>query len=663
MAWFSDKGKGENPLDAFPELEAKEIKLGQDLTAAIRDRRRWQGEWQSNEASLFDTGSDGGATRMSDNLRVDLQNEINSEDAQDTSTNFLGVNLSARNLQLIYSQLISNAPVVMAIPASNERQDEEAAKGAEYVMSTARETDDLGNWIALGVYSSFVYGLGAVKQLFDGTIGNMILDERDNKIKTVGGMKVSCPRIWDLYPDPNATTVSELKWVTERVFVSLENAVAFFGEEHRALLQAYISTTVDTEVDTEGVGSLLYKIRYDQVAIYERWDTGTPENGYKGALTYHLRDGRILKTRDDSPCSFKMYKGSKGKTLKARLPYSFFSYEDVPNSLWCRSPAAACAKAQHVLNAAYMVMLNTAQNMGVPKLIVDKSAIAESGLTNDSIDIITLDTAAGLGGGGQIPFTLQAANTSSDLKILLEKLETFINDRWGVNDAMLGKQQRETQGITMQISIMQGNMIRERMFDKYIDGLIDVYQLNLMYKLKHYSEDQLVYIIGENNRPYVKSLKNADIGDGYSIKIERNLMFALDPITRQEQIFRWQPIFTQAGVDPRYLLKQLRFADMRGLYDEFDLANVRGAWIVNYIKEKGESPKIYKNEDHIGIIAYLKRFIGTSEFLEMDEEHKMLIEQQIDQRAEILGRQFAGAGGGQPQQQQQGEMAPPLPQM
>ena len=641
---LSTKEKNAEVEPILPDLLPEEVMIAKELEAAKRDRRRWEGEWQSNEASLFDIGSEGGALRGDNQIS---QIAATGEEADigsygDVTDNFMGINLSARNLQLIFSQMCSNVPVVMALPTSNEQKDIDAAKGAEAIASYMRKEYGLDNVIALGLYNAFVYGLGVVKQIFDGKNGPIAAI--NGAVRTLGDHVFSAPSPWDIYLDPNGKTPETLGWITERIFVHFADAIEYFGEEMREALMTFKVdyNAAPSQGSYSGNVSLFYDVRFDTVEIFERWENGTVLNGYKGRLVYHLRDGRILKAVPN-PCKHPMHPESDSrKTTRARLPFSIITYEDVPNTIYGRSPAAKVTRSQNMLNACYMIMLQTAQNMGVPHLVCNRASLGESSqtpVTNNSVNIIPLDLSGEA--GGTMPFTLQAANTSSDIKELIQNCTQYINDAWGVNDSLLGKQNRETQGITLQLSVMMGNMIRERFFNKYIYFVEDVYTLALADAAANWGMDKFIKVLGNDNKIEARIIKGADIVSGYLLKIERGSSFALDPISRQEQIMNLAPFFEKAGMDPRYTLKQLRLTDLRGAYDEFDKSDNRAQKIIERLKDGDDKTRISKYEDHIGIVSYMQKYIMTDEFDELDGEIKDAIEKHIDERSKLEGQNRA----------------------
>jgi hypothetical protein len=627
----------------IPELTEKEMVLAEEFRSAKIARFRWEEEWRRNEVALLDTGIEDGALRYSPGSIAGVASAI-PESANDAVENFMGMNISARNMQILHSQLMSNAPIMSAVPQSKDNSDREAAKGHEKALSHIREDKNITEWIALGTLQMFYYGFGVVKQVYDKSAGAYEADVKTGALKPIGDIKFSNPLSWNIWFDANATSVNTITKVWERLHFDYHAAKAFFGQDLLGLLAGQRDIVITPN------SGMLPQYFAGTVSVYERWEVGTAANGFKGKLIYHLENGRLLKEIETSPCQFNMFpKASNTTRVKvARLPYTIFSYEDVPGSPYARSPVAKCNRAQRILNASISNIISTARNMGTPKLMCERSAINEKTLTDDSIQVIDLDTSGGgpAGSGSQFPAVLQGASTSQDMKFIVEQCMNHINEQWGINDAMLGKQGRETQGITLQLSIQQGNLIRERMFDKYVTALTDLNKLALAYAVGNWPRSKWEMVLGKEDEHLLESSLNADVEGGYTIHIERNMLLGLDPISRQEQLIRLQPIFEKAGMDQTYFVRLFQIADLRGLYDQYDQADTRAKKNLKYIIEnKGEFPKIYKYEKHIAICAYLQEYVGTVEFDELKDELKDAINKFIDARMQMEAEKSTG---GQP---------------
>ncbi len=636
-----------NPIKVVEKPENKltecETRNREEFERAKNLRRRFEPEWMRNEQSLLDNG-DPGVLSRSLATQSGTSDEI-PESASDAATNFFGINYNARNAAIIQSQLISNVPAMMTIPANDkDREDREAAQGHEIALHHLRETLKLPSYIGVGLVNLTHYGITYVKQIYDKSAGAY---ERTTagKIKHIGEVKISIPRVWDIWLDPDATNFLDVKKIWERLHFDYETAQAFFDEESigSIIRETYASTGLDfSELPTDWFGT---------VTIYEKWVSGEASSAYKGTLEYYTEDGKLLKTKANpknlNPCTFNMMPKSKTGTKmirSARLPYSLLPYELVAGAPYGRSPASKCYKAQVHLNNCMAVVLQTAKNMGVPKIMTTASVVNKSALSNDSIQILEFDNSgSGVGGGGSFPAQMQAANTSNDIKYVMERAEMHINDQWGISDALLGKQGRETAGVTNQTNIQQSNLIRETLFDNYVWFLKDVACLGLSYAIENWGADKWKLVLGkEDGATLLEACLNADVESGYTVYLERNMLIALDPISRQEQLLRMWPIAQAGGMDMQYFMKLFKFFDFRGLYAKFDFAANRAKKNIEFIINEGELPIIYKHEMHAEISVHLTDFVNTYEFEELDENKKKLINDLIDKRLDLEASKRAG---------------------
>jgi hypothetical protein len=616
-----------------------EIWLGDQLKSAKFARQRWEEEWGKNEMSLYDNG-DSTATIQSTGSQSG-STDAAPEARNDAALNFMALNLNARNAGLIQSQLISNVPAMMAIPANDkDRTDREAAQAHERALMFLKEEKNWGGWIGLSLMTLVTYGTCTIKQIMKDSAGGYDYDS-EGKITPIGDITYSVPSVWDIWFDPNATSALTVNKVWERLHFDYESAKSYFGEEASRMLCNYAPGEQRILLE----GSQLPVYFTGTVEVYECWITGCAADNFKGKLIYHTSDGRILKIQDN-PCKFNMFPKAKStkKIRAARLPYNILTYEDIPGSSYGRSPAAKCYRAQAVLNQCAAVVLQTAKNMGTPKVMTTTAVVNRGTLTDDNVQVIEIDPSGGdMGGGGSFPAVFQAANTSNDIKVIIEEMKTHINDQWGINDALLGKQGRETQGVTMQVSIQQGNLVREWLFDKYVKYLKDIAALSLAYAVDYWTEDKWKLVLGkEDSASLLKSAMQADVESGYTIHLERNMLIALDPISRQEQLLRLKDVFSEAGLDKRYYVRLFRLADFRGIYSQFDYADNRGKRQIDYVIKEKKLPTIYKHEDHIGIAAYVTKFINSFEFEELKDEEKILLDQLVDKHLEIESQKMAG---------------------
>jgi hypothetical protein len=612
--------------------------LCKKLEAAKMLRSRLETEWRKVEQSLIDNG-DGDILSRSVAGSSGTNHAV-PESEEDARNLFQGLNLNARNAALIHSQLISNIPAMMATPHNKkDRTDREAAQGHEIALEHINEEQNLPCEIGIAMVGLTHYGTAIIKQVFDKSVGAYESDHKGN-VRPAGKTIVTTPSNWDIWLDPDAKSITKINCVFERLYFSYDVAKDFFSEEALHMLCKVAAGMAYTS------GGEVPDFFSEAVEVYEYWEAGSAADRYKGRLVYMTEAGHILKELDN-PCRFNMF--PKSKTTKpvrvARLPYTFMPYEIIKNYPYGRTPAARCVKAQATLNQIAAVMIQTGKNVGVPHVMTSGTVINKDSLTDNSACVIQLDLGAGgpEGSGSNFPAVMQAASTSQDMKILMEEMKTHINDQWGINDALLGKQGRETQGVTLQVSIQQANLIREWLFDNYVRFLKDVYKVSLSYAVQNWSEDKWKLVLGEeDSQTILKSSRNADVEGGYSIHLERNMLIALDPISRQEQLMRFLPLVQNGMIEYRFWMKQFKFADWRGLYSKYEAADNRAKKNIETIIKDSVLPVIYKHEDHIGIAAYVQEFINSFEFDMLSDVQKKLVNDLIDKRMELEAQKSRG---------------------
>lgn len=623
------------------DLSEREMVMGEQLINSINDKRRWQEEWRNNELSINDIGIEGGVIQYAGAAI----GETDGEGRNDAEENFLGININARNFEISKSMLISTPPVAIATPVDDDPANKLAALACEALVGHVRKEYVLDDHISNWIHNVYQYGVGWLKQVYSANRGFFIsFDVETGESKQEGDLVYSTPRPWDIFFDPTADHHTKHRWLKERMFVPVSDAVNFFDDFDPEFIKSLELAETDI-VGAMGNESYFFNFKRGMVEVFEHWEPGLPENGFLGRLVYHIRNGKILKEYKNengvlaSPCSFDV-KGYPG-IQKARLPYTFLGHTSVSGSVWCRTPTAIAARKQWVLNACYGNLLKTAEAMGIPRLVCDKASLGEDNenpVSDDILDVVGLNLDES--GGQGAPWILQAAQASGDIRYMIQDLAEQIDDDWGINQAMRGKQDRETSGYLNQLSIQQGSQIKGDFFRKYVGGVTDVHKLSQSYIKKHWTVKRKVEVVGENGKVFVNRLQGADIASGFDLTFELGTGFALDPITRQEQIKKNFELYTLAGVDPRKILRMLRNSDHRGLYETFDLASQRAEKILDKLK-RGENVPVRGPEDHIGIALYMREYVMGSEYFDLSPDIQSLIDRHVAEREQQIAKAAA----------------------
>jgi hypothetical protein len=233
-----------------------------------------------------------------------------------------------------------------------------------------------------------------------------------------------------------------------------------------------------------------------------------------------------------------------------------------------------------------------------------------------------------------------------------------INEVSGVNEAMFGQQSRETSGASMQYATNQGNMIRRRLFNKYVLVVESLYKNILNLVRKHWELSRTINVIGKEKALEAVDLKGADIDGGYDVIGEYGVTLSLDPITRREEIMSLQPLFEKAGVPVRKALEMLKLNELEGMYDTLDMAGARQKEIFDEMIATGAYVAPKKFRDHENMLGWAFQYFMTQEFNVLPEEIQMLCERHAEERAMLAAQEQSPAPA---QAQAAGASPGPLP--
>lgn len=617
---------------------------------AVRDRSVHEAIWRQNERTIY--SSLGTRNSLSTNMTLDFPltevlSNIDQSNA-DVSTSYV-----MKNLRFIHAQMSSNPPMIAVRPQTSDQDDQRKADAADRIVKWAlrkyqlQEKFDQVNLMAL------VYGTGLLKTVWDSSKGDIVeADMETGELTLEGDIDVSIPSTWNIFIDPDARSWDDVKWVIERIYIDHEEAVSRWPEKRDELDQARVQEKTPTST---GQQTELRDMHYNSVELLEYWETGLPTNGYLGRYCITTVSGEIIEPPRPSPFRFKR-QGAASKIeaselpdeVKARkidklpeqasLPYHFITDLDVPNTLWGKSAVEYAMTLQNNLNRLDANRLDNIQAHGAARMILPESAeISDDALGNSPWDVIKIT-------GNQPPYFMSAPQLLPELSSERLNYIQGINDVMGVNESMFGQQSREQSGASMQYATNQGNMIRHRLFNKYVACVESVYKALLNLVRKHWSISRTIHVLGKEQALEATDVKGMDIDGGFDVVGEYGTTLSLDPITRQQQIITLQPLFEKAGVDSRVLLKKLRLNDLEGIFDDFELAGHRQKEIFDEMIATGAYLAPEEQLDHENMIAWSLRYFMTQEFTALPPETKQLLKQHNKDRA-ALAAQEKTAGG------------------
>lgn len=623
------------------------LEINKRFRNASDARKYIEYSWLNSERTVYSTTS-----MFTGTPETSLENTFSTGmPGIDGSRAEVNVAYTFKNFRFIHAQMSANPPSVAMRPTSSDQEDHRKADAADRVVRWALRKYAMQEKIDQLSLHALLYGTGLLKTVWDSTRGDIIgFDSEKDELKLEGDICVSAPFIWNMYLDPDAKSWDEMKYVFERVYIDYEEACARWPGKEDLLKRARIERN---EGKTPARESMLEDNHYNCVELLEYWETGLPTNGYLGRYCITTTDGDVLEPVRPSPFRFKRagavskiegsdapdeVKEARIEKLpeQAALPYHILTDIDIPNYVWGKSAIEYSVHLQDNLSRLDSAKLDNIQAHGVARLILPEgSDLAEDALSNTPWDVIKVS-------GSQPPHFMAYPQLMPDMTTERQNYIQGINDVMGVNESMFGQQSREQSGASMQYATNQGNMIRRRLFNKYVMAVESVYKGILNLVRKHWSIERTIHVLGKEKALEAIDLKGADIDGGYDVIGEYGVTLSLDPITRREEILTMQPLFEKAGVPMRSALKMLKLNELEGMYDKLDMAGNRQKEIFDEMIASGRYIAPKKFRDHENMIAWALDYFMSSEFESLPEELQQLCEQHIEERAQLAAMEKSG---------------------
>ena len=623
--------------------KGKELRsfLRERLEDAQKHRRKFEQQWRLNEITLLNANG-----QLGDLAIPTDPTQLGAFLAATKSQGLIGVNYVFKNWRLIHAQLSANPPTVLARPTSSDIEDKSRADAADRLNRHAMRKYKLPEYHDLTSASTLTYGTGWAFTGWDEEKGDVLKFE-NNEVTMQGDWSMRVPSIWNMWIDPFAKTWDEVRHVIERKQVPLDEALGRYPDNKREILAA-VAAYNRTQESYNSVSRIDYQEQ--TVVLYEYWEKGLPVNGMMGRFCCFIEDGTPLGEMTASPSMVipdidaKERRTSKEKGKKAKagigyavLPYHIFTDIDVCDQVFGKSFIEYEADVQDIMNRLDSLELENIQVAGSIKMILPEGCkVSDDSLNNSAYDVIKI-------AGNQPPYFTAAPGQHPNVASFRDRLKQGGDDMAGTNESMFGQQSREQSGFSMQYATNQGNMIRRRLFNKYVMFVEGIYRNYLNTVRGHWTVARTVKVLGNERAFQSLDIKGADIDGGYDLVVEYGTSLSLDPTTRREEIMQMMPLFEKAGVDPMTLLSMMKLNELSGMYDLIDLPKLRQH---EYFKEMADTHEYLppqEMEEHKGMLkaAYIYRM--TSEFKYLPDDVKILIEEHIRDREVLVAAGITGS--------------------
>lgn len=388
------------------------------LEACKKHRQRFEPQWQDNYV-LINTDR----ANLSSQYTASFESAFDLDAGEvDNNDSEIGMNYAFKYLRFFHSQLSANPPSVIAKPTSSDMSDKRAADAADRIVRYFRTAKDLDEIVDQQILSTLTYGTGWLKCVWNPERGDVAdYDESTRELTMEGDIEAYSPSTFDVWIDPDARTWKDVRFIIERLTIPYEEAVFRFPEQREILKKHLVTSKNIASLDIHE-----NEVYTEQVHIYEYYEKSLPVNGMAGRHVWFLADGTLLKPP------------SKNPHPKAQLPYHIFTYVDVPNQVYGKSIVDYVARLQDMLNRLDSQILDVLQAHTTVRMAIPEGAdIEDEAISNSTWDWVKYS-------GGTPPHFIAPTQLPGDPWKFREQLTMAIQDLYGVNDAMMGIQRRET---------------------------------------------------------------------------------------------------------------------------------------------------------------------------------------------------------------------------
>ncbi len=606
----------ENKINVWTPDQAR-ANLAERLKDAKADREKIEKSWRECEQALYNN---------SDNIEISYGSIDSDTEGEDIIP--IGINYLFKNVRFLHAQLSANPPTVVPRPTSNDPEDRRKADAADRLIRYGQREYQFQEIVDRAGLYTISYGTGITKSLWDASGGDILsADETTGVIQTEGSYKITVPNIWNIYLDPEATCQEDIRYIFEKLYVPWEEACYRWPDKKETLKKYRVKSSGNSEGNLSG--SIKY---YDVVILFEYWEKGSPSNGQIGRYCICSEQGDLITEMQANPERYAPSRKSakeKPKFPKAILPYQIFTDIDVPGQVWGKTVVEYALQLQRQAGNLDSAVLDMVRAHGVARIVSPESAeVSDENITNSPLDIITY-------AGNQPPNYMEPLPIPSIMPELMARYKMGIDDVMGVNESMFGQQSREQSGFSMQYATNQGNMIRRRLFNKYVLFVEQIYKAYLRIIIKKWDVPHTICVLGKEKAFEAVDIKGADIDGGFDLVVEYGTSLSLDPVSRREEMLTLMPLFEKAGVEPRKILEMIKLNELSGLYDTLDMAKDRQREIFETMISTGVYKNPEKLEDHKNMLQFCYYYRMSTEYKYLDRDSQSLIEQHILAREQM----------------------------
>ena len=448
------------------------------------------------------------------------------------------------------SKLTKNRVKYDVRPDTNSQDRIELAKAAKKAIRAWWDEQEMDKKSRDIHMNNGVKGFCAAKVYFDPDSGDE-LEEQDGKMLRTGNIVARIVDPLTLYVDPAATTDDEIRyWVEEKPrdidYIKSKYKKTVSPDENITYMSGYDVTMQD--------GSTTSRKNKNMAMVRELWVAPCPEypNGLKVTAT-----SKDLLDKDENA---------------GELPYIIFGDVPIPGKVTYDAFIKDMLPVQREINIIRTMMATHAKRMGGTKWMIPLgSQVDEEDLNDEILGFIYYN-----GQAGQKPERAAPPDIPTIYDRILEYGKQDIDDMSGAREISQGRLPAglDTYG-GLELMVEQENEKLTIAAQNYELGMKKLLKRVLRLMKKHYTEERLFRIMGEDNEIEVLSFTGSDLSGEEDIDIVQGSSLPESRAAQENKIMQlWGAgaIVRKDGTpDPDALLRLLGMGDSAELFEQHQL--------------------------------------------------------------------------------------------
>lgn len=498
----------------------------------------------------------------------------------------------------------SQKPKFTVVPATNEDNDQSAARVAESIFDSIYASKNIKRVVRRAAWWTVVCGSSYIKTYWDPfAVDKASQQQGDVTIEHITPFHV-------YVPDLREEELENQPFIIHATMKSLEWAKAQYPNTKFTTSKAANDILEDSFLSMVGVRN----DGYDQVLMLEFWIKPGGNLFPNGGMVTVLGD-TIVQRLDQYPYSHG--------------EYPFAKLDAIPSGkFYAESPVTAIIPVQRELNRRRSQIIEAANLMGKPKLIYAQGSIDPTKVTSEPGQGIPYKM------GFPKPEQMQLAPLPNHVMQEVQQLMDDLNELGGATDMNRGSNPSQVTAATALSYLQEQNDTKlSDVITSLEEGVEKTGRLILSYVSEFWTTERVVRIVGPDGAFDAKTYKGSDLGGNLDVRVEAGSALPQSKAAKQAFVMDLMKMF------PQYAEKGFELLEIGGIekiYDEY-LTDKRHALRENIRMTEGEEVLINDFDNHEVHVMIHNKFRKSQEFENLPDEVKAAITLHVDTHYMALG--------------------------